>query len=121
MILMEDFVSWLNAELDRRGWSRSEAARRGGISASMFDKVINGYAKPGLDFCVGVSRAFSVSTVEVLQRAGLIPPPPPKTAQWLRLNELWGLLSDEDQERILEIVEAWAQKRGKQPAARTGS
>jgi transcriptional regulator with XRE-family HTH domain len=52
-----DFSEWVVVELDERGWSRSEAARRGGISPSMFDKVINGQAKPGLEM---VKRYLSI-------------------------------------------------------------
>lgn len=73
---MESFVNWLNAELDRRGWSRSEAARRGGISDSMFGKVIGGFANPGIDFCRGVSRAFDVPMEEVFRLAGILPARP---------------------------------------------
>lgn len=57
---METLITWINQQLNDRGWSRSEAARRGGISSSMIDKVIGGFAQPGLDFCKGISRAFNV-------------------------------------------------------------
>ena len=66
-----DFSVWLNQELETRGWSRSEAARRGNVSASMFDKVINGQAKPGINFCRGVARAFNLPVIEVFRRAGI--------------------------------------------------
>jgi transcriptional regulator with XRE-family HTH domain len=56
-----DFSEWIVSELERRGWSRSEAARRGDISPSMFDKVINGHSKPGLKFIEGIAKAFSIS------------------------------------------------------------
>jgi transcriptional regulator with XRE-family HTH domain len=60
-----DFSEWLEAKLEEKGWSRSEAARRGGISASMYDKVINGHAKPGLRFIEGVAKAFKMEVYEV--------------------------------------------------------
>jgi transcriptional regulator with XRE-family HTH domain len=61
-----NFSEWLVEELAIRGWSRSEAARRGGVSPSMFDKVINGYAKPGIKFINGISKAFSISIPDVM-------------------------------------------------------
>ena len=64
----DEFAQWLYDELQHRGWSRREAARRGEISASMFDKVIGGYAKPGLEFCNAVARAFKITRQEVLRR-----------------------------------------------------
>jgi len=60
------FSEWIVAELEKRGWSRSEAARRGKISPSMFDKVINGYSKPGMKFIDGIARAFKVSKSQVM-------------------------------------------------------
>jgi transcriptional regulator with XRE-family HTH domain len=70
---METFAQWIDRELDQRGWSRNEAARRGGISDSMFSKVINGYANPGIDFCRGVGRAFGMPLEDVLRLAGILP------------------------------------------------
>lgn len=70
---MENFADWLNDQLEQRGWSRSEAARRGRVSTSMFDKVINGYAKPGPEFCTGVARAFKIPPERVFREAGLLP------------------------------------------------
>jgi transcriptional regulator with XRE-family HTH domain len=61
-----EFSEWIVAELEKRGWSRSEAARRGNISPSMFDKVINGYSKPGVKFIEGIARAFNMSPAEVM-------------------------------------------------------
>lgn len=61
-----EFSEWIVSELEKRGWSRSEAARRGNISPSMFDKVINGYSKPGVKFIEGIARAFNMSSAEVM-------------------------------------------------------
>ncbi|HIP95961.1 MAG TPA: XRE family transcriptional regulator, partial [Anaerolineae bacterium] len=101
-------------------WSYSEVARRGNISSARISQVIAG-EKPGRAFCEGIARAFGLSPDDVMRRAGLLPPLPVPSERWLRLNELWGRLSDEDQERILEIAEAWVQKRGKQPAPQASS
>ena len=54
------------AELDKRGWSRSEAARRGGFSASMFDKVVKGHSKPGIKFFRGISTALGIPISDVI-------------------------------------------------------
>ena len=63
-----EFSEWIVEELEKRGWSRSEAARRGGVSPSMFDKVINGYSKPGVKFIEGIAKAFKMSSAEVVMR-----------------------------------------------------
>jgi transcriptional regulator with XRE-family HTH domain len=61
-----EFSEWIVKELEKRGWSRSEAARRGNISPSMFDKVINGSSKPGIKFIEGIAKAFKISSSEVM-------------------------------------------------------
>ena len=64
-----DFSEWIVSELEKRGWSRSEAARRGDISPSMFDKVINGHSEPGIKFIKGIAKAFKMSDAQVMMRA----------------------------------------------------
>jgi transcriptional regulator with XRE-family HTH domain len=72
----KEFVNWLIEELNTRGWNNSELARRANISPSMVSVVISGHSKPGINFCVGVARAFNMSPEQVQRLAGLIPPLP---------------------------------------------
>lgn len=117
---MEAFVTWLNAELDRRGWPRSEAARRGEISESMWSKVISGYANPGIDFCRGVSRAFNVPLDEVFRLAGILPAQAPANGRPVRertrriiyqvgadadILDLWRALAPDDQALVRDLLE----------------
>lgn len=103
---MTSFSEWIVSELERRGWSRSEAARRGDISASMMDKVINGVSQPGLSFIKGIAKAFNISLVEVLERAGEYQPKSP--VEWQSDREEWesayDVLSPEDRAEMLEFV-----------------
>ena len=101
---MESFVDWLNDELNRRGWSRSEAARRGHISASMMDKVINEIANPGLDFCNAIARAFCIPPEDVLRRAGLLPPAPPESASLNEALFLFRQLHPDTQDQVLAML-----------------
>ncbi len=101
-----EFGAWLTDELERRGWSRSEAARRGGVSASMFDKVINGHAQAGPDFCNGVARAFRMAPETVFRRAGILPPLPPETAELAEAHRLFAQLPREQQELFLAQIRA---------------
>lgn len=70
---MNDFNRWLQNELNDRGWSQGDAARKGGFSESMLSKVLNGYTPPGIKFCRGIAKAFDVPVEEVQRRAGLLP------------------------------------------------
>ena len=98
-----DFSVWLNQELEVRGWSRSEAARRGGVSASMFDKVINGQAKPGINFCRGVAKAFNLPVIEVFRQAGIENPDGP-LSMTDEVKELFSQLSIENQAHIRQQI-----------------
>jgi transcriptional regulator with XRE-family HTH domain len=112
--MKNDLASWLDKELESRGWSIREMARRAGVSHTAIASALNRKGRPSAELCVAVADALGVPAVEVVQRAGILPPDPPETVAWRRLNEMWAQLSDEDQERILEIVETWVRKRRRQ-------
>lgn len=99
-----DFSEWIVEELDHRGWSRSEAARRGGISPSMFDKVINGYAKPGKKFLDGIALAFDLPPIVIYRKAGLLPPDAEVTPVVEQI--LYGVedMPEIDQEEVLAFI-----------------
>ena len=72
-----DFVAWLTQELDLRGWTNTELARRAGVAASTVSTIISGLKNPGVDFCVGAARALSIQPEIVMRRASLLPSLPP--------------------------------------------
>jgi len=90
---MENFTDWLARELNERGWSVPEAARRSkkggyrGVSASMIYKVINGHAEPGQRLFDGIARAFDVPVEDVMRRAGVLPSVPPEPPDVVDLEE----------------------------------
>ena len=89
---MTKISEWLHQQLDERGWSSSELARRAGISQSSVSNVLTGKQIPGLEFCKGVAQALDVRTVELLQRAGHLPPmPEPVVEEQEALRLLRGL------------------------------
>jgi transcriptional regulator with XRE-family HTH domain len=107
---METFAEWLQSELDERGWSRLEAAKRGKISASIFDKVINGYSQPGLKFCVGIARAFNVPAETVLRRAGLLPLRSDDTEIRREAMYLFDQLDEETQKTFITILRGYVRE-----------
>ncbi len=113
-----DFSVWLNQELETRGWSRSEAARRGNVSASMFDKVINGQAKPGIDFCRGVAKAFNLPVIEVFRKAGI------ENTEDLgnkaeEIKELFSQLTTENQAHIRQQIQVLLEMQRRDEARRS--
>lgn len=72
--MVNDFVSWLISEMNSRGWSNSELARRAGVVPSTISLLVTGKSNPGEDLCTGIARAFRITPEEVFRRAGLLPP-----------------------------------------------
>jgi transcriptional regulator with XRE-family HTH domain len=99
-----NFSEWLTTELATRGWSRSEAARRGNISPSMFDKVINGYSKPGSRFLEGIAQAFGISPIIVYRKAGLLPDVNTEKIAFDDWQDLLAQLSPEEQDEMRQIA-----------------
>ena len=113
------FSEWLVSELEQRGWSRSEAARRGNISASMFDKVINGYAKPGAKFLDGIAQAFGVSPIVIYRKAGLLPESNGADVKLGDWEFLLKQMSPEDEAELRQIAELKIERRKKEQSLKT--
>ena len=113
------FSKWLDTEIAQRGWSQSEAARRGAISSQMVNAVINGQANPGIEFCRGIAKALEIPLEEVFRFAGILPTKPTRTTDRKptyhvannldeRLAVAFGRLKVTDQELVVFIAERLA-------------
>ena len=69
-----DFVSWLAGEMNIRGWSKSELARRADLVPSYISLVMNRQKRPGMGFCLKVAAALGVPHDRPLRLAGYLPP-----------------------------------------------
>lgn len=111
------FGAWLDRELQARGWSQSEAARRGEMSSQMVNALVNGQANPGLDSCQGIARAFKIPLEDVFRMAGILPAQPKDRPVRERMRvvyevdgddlvlRLWRSLSPEDQRIVRDLME----------------
>ena len=101
-----DFVTWLNTETSRRGWSQSELSRRAGLVSSAISMVMSGQRGPGTEFCLGLARAFQITPEEVFRRAGLLPPLPAASDLSLvqQIGELIRRLPEEERGEILDYA-----------------
>jgi len=105
---MKNFEEWIDKELYKRGWSRREAARRAGISASMMHKVINREANPGISFFRGIAEAFGVSIVEVLIRAGELKS---EDLELEEVNEKYLQLPDWQQKVVMKFIDSLLEEK----------
>lgn len=70
------FVPWLVAELEDRGWSQRQLAKRASMSATSVSQVITEQRDPSPDFCIAIAHALRLPPEDVLRRAGHLPPKP---------------------------------------------
>ena len=73
---MDDFFSWINNQIESKGWNYAELARRTGYSRSAISMTLNGQTKLTWDFCDKLAEAFDLPAEEVFRRAGLLRPSP---------------------------------------------
>jgi transcriptional regulator with XRE-family HTH domain len=118
-VMRERFGRWLDDQLEERGWSRSEAARRGGFSASMLNKVIAGSANPGLDLCQGIAQAFRIPLEEVFRQAGILPDSGEIPADVRNWGKRLMAISEEDRQEVIRLVEVGLRLAESKPEYRT--
>jgi DNA-binding XRE family transcriptional regulator len=75
--MANDLVSWLAENLEERGWSLRELARRAEISHTTVSSVLKEQQAPSWEFCAEIARVFGLQPERVFVMAGLMPAPPP--------------------------------------------
>jgi transcriptional regulator with XRE-family HTH domain len=69
------FASWLQAEMERRGWDQSELSRRSEaagyfISHSQLSRILAGDRQAGPDACIAIAHALRIPREEVFRARG---------------------------------------------------
>jgi len=100
-----DFSQWLLEELEQRGLSYSEVARRGSMSHARISQIVSG-GNPGSDFCLGIAKALDLPPETVFRKAGILPPEPDLTSREKINLHLFRQLSLAEQERQLAVMRA---------------
>ncbi len=72
-LMKDEFVMWLLAEMEKRGWNQAEFARRAEIGQATVSRVLAGENGPGDQFINGTARAFGMPPDAVMRRAGRLP------------------------------------------------
>lgn len=99
VVTMDKFKAWLQTEMDKRGLSQSELARRGEFNPASLSRVLSGTRQIGADMAVGIARALHVRPERVMYQAGLIPTLP---------------LEDDLIEEMDAILEGWGPEERRQ-------
>ncbi len=65
------FLKWLQDEMDDRGWTYAEFARRADITPSMVSLVMDNKRGIGRKFLLGTARALNMPKEMIFRRAGV--------------------------------------------------
>ena len=68
-----DFSEWLQAEINKRGWSQSDLARSADLNRAVINKLINGKSHPQPGTLESISRALKLPIESAYRAAGLLP------------------------------------------------
>jgi transcriptional regulator with XRE-family HTH domain len=71
-----DFSEWLQAEMDKRGWSQSDLARYADLNRAVINKLLNGKSHPQPPTLGAISRALRMPIEITYRAAGLLPSTP---------------------------------------------
>ena len=67
------FSEWLQAEMDKRGWSQSDLARSSELNRAVINKLLNGKSHPQPTTLEAISRALKIPIEITYRAAGLLP------------------------------------------------
>ena len=70
------FSEWLQAEMDKRGWSQSDLARYADLNRAVINKLLNGKSHPQPSTLEAISRALKIPIEITYRAAGLLPTNP---------------------------------------------
>ena len=70
------FSKWLQAEMNKRGWSQSDLARAADLNRAVINKLLNGKSHPEPATLEAISRALKIPIETAYRAAGLLPANP---------------------------------------------
>lgn len=65
---------WILDELNRRGWTPADLAKKAKIHQATLSNILNGNRKAGPEICLAVAEALGEKPEKVFRMAGLLPP-----------------------------------------------
>jgi len=68
------FADWLQAEMEKRGWSQSDCARAADLNRAVINKLLNRKSRPQPFTLIAIARGFKVPIETAYRAAGLLPP-----------------------------------------------
>ena len=100
----QEFLTWLETEIQQRSWSYRELSRRANLSPTIVSKVMTQASLPGLQFCIGIAQALNISPEFVLRKAGHLPALPDIQAEAEELLHHFQAMTPDNRHRLTAIA-----------------
>jgi transcriptional regulator with XRE-family HTH domain len=110
---MTEFVGFVDNELNERGWSYSELARRINISRSYVSDIQNEKIKPSWDYVRKVARVLSIPEERALEMATLLDKGSTASPLYRELTEEAKDMADEDLVLLIDMARALKERKKK--------
>lgn len=67
MPLIDNVISRVQSELQKREWSKAELARRAGIHVTTISRILHGHLEPSVSACEAIAKAFDMKPERLFQ------------------------------------------------------
>jgi transcriptional regulator with XRE-family HTH domain len=84
----DEFVTWLQNELRKRGWPVQLAAQYAGVAPYFLERILQDKKQPDFEVARSIAHAFGMSDILIFELAGLIPSLTEKSNSLVE-NPLW--------------------------------
>lgn len=98
------FSEWLQKQMDDRGWTQAELARRSKTTTATISRLLSGSRNVGPDMCVSIAGALKLSPDIVYRAAGLLPDRLEDADESREIANIYTSLNDVNREDVLEFA-----------------
>lgn len=99
-----DFPTWLQNQLNERGWSQSDLANRAKIHRQVVWAYLNRRKKPGTDILKKIAKALDVPVEQIYQVTGMLAPEPESDILTKTIMHLINDLDNDEKSEVIEYV-----------------
>lgn len=99
------FKDWLEEELKKKGWSKSDLARAAKVPRATISNLLNDVRNPGPELLEKIAGALDYPDVYVFRRAGVLDPVPETTELAELAAGLFSKFPEDEKEELLTYMQ----------------
>lgn len=110
-LMKTNFNEWLNNEIQKRGWSLRETARKANLSPTLISLTLSG-DPPTFNTCAALAKAFDLPPMDVFEKAGLLPETKKNDPNLQLANYKFSQLPEWQQKIVLKFMDGLIEEKG---------